>query len=96
MTGLQVDPHDVISANLFATPQRAATVAFIDPCGFHVRVAADSHIPTLEDLDDPGLSFVGLAGTVETQCPHERFPEAQVDGLVTDRASEAPTAVLSG
>ena len=96
VTGPQVDPYDVISANLLATPERAATVAFIDPCGFHVTMAADSDIPTLEDLDDPGVSFFGFAGTVETQCPHERFPEAQVDGLVTDRASEAPTAVLSG
>ena len=88
VTGLDVDRYDVIFANLFATTERAVTVAFTDaydPYGFHVMVAADSDIRTLEDLDDPGVSFAGVAGTVEASYPPELFPEASVNERVTDQ-----------
>lgn len=99
ITGLEVDQYDVVFANLFATPQRAVSVAFTDPYdtyGFHVMVAADSDIQTLEDLNSPEVSFAGVSGTVEAQYPRELFPEAMVDELVTDQANAGATAVLSG
>lgn len=99
ITGLKVDQYDVIFANLFATPPRAVSVAFTDAYdtyGFHVMVAADSAIQTLEDLNSPDVSFGGVAGTVEAQYPTELFPLATVNELVTDQANAGPTSVLSG
>ena len=99
VTGLNVGQYDVVFANLFATPQRAVSVAFTDAYdtyGFHVMVAADSDIDALEDLDNPNVSFAGVAGTVEAQYPRELFPAAQVNELVTDQANAHVTSVLAG
>jgi ABC-type amino acid transport substrate-binding protein len=99
VTGLEVGQYDVIFANLFATPERALSVAFTDPYdtyGFHVMVRADSPLDSLDDLDDPSVSFAGVAGTVEAQYPRELFPNATVNELVTDQAGVGFTAVVSG
>ena len=99
VTGLEVEQYDVIFANLFATPQRALSVAFTDAYdtyGFHVMVRADSDIQTLEDLNSPDVSFAGVAGTVEASYPPELFPEAVVNELVTEQANAGTTSVLSG
>ncbi len=99
VTGLEVDQYDVIFANLFATPERALTVAFTDPYdtyGFHVMVKADSPLQSVDELNSPDVSFAGVAGTVEAQYPKELFPEAQVVDLATDQAGVGFTAVLSG
>ena len=99
ITGLGVDQYDVVFANLFATPERALSVAFTDPYdtyGFHVMVREDSEIQTLEDLNSSEVTFAGVAGTVEAQYPRELFPEATVNELVTDQAGVGFTSVLSG
>lgn len=99
VTGLQVDQYDVIFANLFATPERAVSVAFTDPYdtyGFHVVVKADSPLQTLDDLNNPDVSFAGVVGTVEASYPKELFPSATVNDLVTDQANAGPSSVLSG
>ena len=99
VTGLEVGQYDVIFANLFATPERALSVAFTDPYdtyGFHVMVKADSPITSLDQLNDPSVSFAGVAGTVEAQYPKELFPNATVNELVTDQAGVGFTAVISG
>ena len=99
ITGLEVDQYDVVFANLFATPERALSVAFTDPYdtyGFHVMVRADSPITSLDQLDDPAVSFAGVAGTVEAQYPKELYPNAVVNELVTDQAGIGFTSVLSG
>lgn len=99
ITGLEVDQYDVIFANLFVTPERDEQVDFTEPYdtyGFHVAVKADSPIQTLEDLNDPSVSFAGVAGTVEAQYPKELFPEATVNELVTDQAGVGFTSVVSG
>ncbi|NAZ35311.1 ABC transporter substrate-binding protein [Rubellimicrobium sp. CFH 75288] len=99
VTGLEVGQYDVIFANLFATPERALSVAFTDPYdtyGFHVMVRADSPIQSLEELNDPSVSFAGVAGTVEAQYPRELFPLATVNELVTDQAGVGFTSVISG
>lgn len=99
VTGLEVGQYDVIFANLFATPERAMTVAFTDAYdtyGFHVAVLADSPIQSLDELNSPDVSFAGAAGTVEAQYPKELFPEAVVNELVTDQAGSGFTALLAG
>ncbi|WP_168771077.1 transporter substrate-binding domain-containing protein [Palleronia sediminis] len=99
VTGLEVEQYDVIFANLFATPQRALSVAFTDAYdtyGFHVMVRVDSDLQTLEDVNSEGVTFAGVAGTVEAQYPAELFPNATVTELVTDQANAGPTSVLSG
>jgi len=99
VTGLQVDQYDVIFANLFATPERAVSVAFTDAYetyGFHVVVKADSPLQTLDDLNNPDVSFAGVVGTVEASYPKELFPNATVNELVTDQANAGPSSVLSG
>ena len=99
VTGLEVDQYDVIFANLFATPERALSVAFTDPYdtyGFHVLVQADSPLQTLDGLDSPDVSFAGVAGTVEAQYPKELFPNATVNELVTDQANAGVSSVLAG
>ncbi len=99
VTGLEVDQYDVIFANLFATPERALTVAFTQPYdtyGFHIMVKADSPITSLDQLNDPSVSFAGVAGTVEAQYPRELYPNAVVNELVTDQAGVGFTAVISG
>lgn len=99
VTGLDVEQYDVIFANLFATPERALSVAFTQPYdtyGFHVMVKADSPITSLDQLNDPSVSFAGVAGTVEAQYPKELYPNAVVNELVTDQAGVGFTAVISG
>jgi polar amino acid transport system substrate-binding protein len=99
VTGLEVGQYDVIFANLFATPERALSVAFTDPYdtyGFHVAVKSDSPLASIEELNDPSVSFAGVAGTVEAQYPKELFPNAVVNELVTDQAGVGFTSVVSG
>jgi polar amino acid transport system substrate-binding protein len=99
ITGLEVDQYDVIFANLFVTPERDEQVDFSEPYdtyGFHIAVASDSPIQSLEELNDPSVSFAGVAGTVEAQYPKELFPNAVVNELVTDQAGVGFTSVVSG
>lgn len=99
VTGLEVGQYDVIFANLFATPERALSVAFTEPYdtyGFHVAVKSDSALASVDDLNDPAVSFAGVAGTVEAQYPKELFPNAVVNELVTDQAGVGFTSVVSG
>ena len=99
VTGLEVGQYDVIFSNLFATPERALSVAFTQPYdtyGFHIMVRADSPITSLDQLNDPSVSFAGVAGTVEAQYPKELYPKAVVNELVTDQSGVAFTAVVSG
>jgi ABC-type amino acid transport substrate-binding protein len=99
ISGLEVGQYDVIFANLFVTPERDEQVDFTqayDTYGFHVMVRADSPITTLEELNDPSVSFAGVAGTVEAQYPRELFPNATVNELVTDQAGVGFTSVVSG
>jgi polar amino acid transport system substrate-binding protein len=99
VTGLELEQYDVVMANLFATPERAVSVAFTDPYevyGFHVMVAKDSPIQSLEELNSPDVSFGGVAGTVEAQYPGELFPQATVVQLMTEQANVGPMSVMSG
>ena len=97
--GLEAKQFDVIFANLFATPQRALVVNFTDPYstyGFHVVVNADSNIKTIEDLNKPEVTFIGMSGTVEESYPKEVFPQANVRGIVTNDVASWIGEVASG
>jgi polar amino acid transport system substrate-binding protein len=99
ISGLEVDQYDVIFANLFVTPERDEQVDFTeayDTYGFHIAVRADNPISSLEELNDPSVSFAGVAGTVEAQYPKELYPNATVNELVTDQAGVGFTSVISG
>lgn len=83
--GLTAKQYDVIFANLFATPQRALAVNFTEPYstyGFHVVVSANSPVNSLDQLNDPSVTFVGVSGTVEEAYPKELFPKATTRGIV--------------
>ena len=97
--GLSSKQYDGVFANLFATPPRALLVNFTDPYatyGFHVVVPANSPVKSLEQLNDPKLTFVGVSGTVEESYPKELFPLAQVRGMVTSDVATWIGEVASG
>lgn len=99
VTGLEVDQYDVIFANLFATPERALSVAFTDAYdtyGFQVMVRTDSPLTSIDQVNDPSVIFSGVTGTVEAQYPKEVFPNATVTELVAEQAGAHFTAVLAG
>jgi polar amino acid transport system substrate-binding protein len=98
-TGLQSGQFDVIFANVFATPERAVNVSFTQPYfnyGFHVLVLADSPIKTLDQLNSPDVTFVGMSGTVEARYPKELYPKAKVKELVSDNSYGGPLDVIAG
>ncbi|MGE3875867.1 MAG: substrate-binding periplasmic protein [Parvibaculaceae bacterium] len=98
-TGLQSGQFDIIFANVFATPERAVTVSFTQPYfnyGFHVMVAADSPIQSLEQLNSPDVTFSGMSGTVEARYPKELYPNSQVKELVSDNSYGGPLEVIAG
>ena len=97
--GLQAKQYDVIFANLFATPQRALAVNFTEPYsnyGFHIVVNANSPVKSLDELNKPDVTFVGMSGTVEEQYPKEMFPNATVKGIVTNDVATWVGEVASG
>lgn len=97
--GLEAKQYDVVFANLFATPPRALVVNFTEPYstyGFHVVVNADAGIQSLDDLNDPDVTFVGMSGTVEESYPKEVFPEATVRGIVSNDVAAWIGEVASG
>lgn len=97
--GLTAKQYDVVFANLFATPPRALVVSFTDPYatyGFHVVVPANSPIKSVDQLNDPKVTFVGQSGTVEESYPKELYPQAQVRGMVTNDVAAWIGEVASG
>lgn len=97
--GLSSKQYDVVFANLFATPPRALVVNFTDPYatyGFHVVVGANSPVKSLDQLNDPKVTFVGMSGTVEESYPKELYPQAQVRGMVTTDVAAWIGEVASG
>jgi polar amino acid transport system substrate-binding protein len=97
--GLEAKQYDVAFVNLFATPQRALVINFTEPYstyGFHVVVSADSEISSLDQLNDPEVSFVGMSGTVEESYPKELYPNAEVKGIVTNDVATWVGEVATG
>ena len=81
--GLEAKQYDVAFVNLFATPQRALVINFTEPYstyGFHVVVDADSELASLDQLNNPEVSFVGMSGTVEESYPKELYPQRRGEG----------------
>jgi len=97
--GLTAKQYDVVFANLFATPQRALVVNFTEPYstyGFHIVVNSASALKSLEDLDSPEVTFVGMSGTVEESYPKELYPSAKVKGIATNDIAAWIGEVASG
>jgi polar amino acid transport system substrate-binding protein len=97
--GLEAKQYDVIFANLFATPQRALVVNFTQPYstyGFHVVVNVDTDIKSVDQLNKPEVTFVGMSGTVEESYPKEVFPKATVRGIVSNDVASWIGEVASG
>jgi polar amino acid transport system substrate-binding protein len=87
IAGLEAGQYDLVGANLFATPPRALVVDFTQPYstyGFHIVVNADSPITSMDQLNDPNVTFVGMSGTVEETYPTELFPDANVRAIATN------------
>lgn len=97
--GLQAKQYDVVFANLFATPARALVVDFTEPYstyGFHIVVNAEEEYRSIDQLDVPDVTFVGMSGTVEESYPKELFPQAEVKGIVTNDVATWVGEVASG
>lgn len=63
------------------------SLTFTDPYatyGFHVVVPANSPVKSVEQFNDPKLSFSCMAGTVEEIYLKGLFPQVQVRGMVTN------------
>lgn len=99
IAGLEAGQYDLVGANLFATAPRALVVSFTRPYstyGFHIVVNADSPIQSMDDLNDPSVTFVGMSGTVEETYPAEMFPEANVRAIATNDIGAWIGEVASG
>ena len=97
--GLEARQFDIAFVNFFATPERALVVNFTEPYstyGFHVVVNADTDIHSIDQLNSPDVTFVGMSGTVEESYPKEVFPQAQVRGVVTNDVAAWIGEVASG
>ena len=99
VSGLVAEQYDVVFANLFATPERALVVSFTQPYafnGFMVMVAADSPLDSLDDLNSPDVTFVGMSGSVESIFPAELYPNAKISVLVGENVAAPTQDVLAG
>lgn len=97
--GLEAKQYDVVFANIFATPERALIVNFTEPYstyGFLVVVNIDTSIKTLDDLNSPNVTFVGMSGSVESTFPKEVFPQANVRSIVANDVATWIGEVASG
>ncbi len=99
VSGLSADQYDVIFANLFATPERALVVSFTQPYdfnGFLVMVRKDSKITSLDQLDAPDVTFVGMSGSVESIYPPQIYPKSKTKALVGENVAAPAQEVLAG
>jgi cyclohexadienyl dehydratase len=99
VSGLAADQYDVIFANLFATPERALVVSFTQPYafnGFMVMVLKDSPIKSLDQLDSPDVTFVGMTGSVESIFPPQIYPKSKTKALVGENVAAPAQEVLAG
>jgi polar amino acid transport system substrate-binding protein len=97
--GLEAKQFDIAFVNFFATPERALVINFTEPYstyGFHVVVNADSDIQSMDQLNSPDVTFVGMSGTVEESYPKELYPDAEVRGVVGNDVATWIGEVASG
>jgi hypothetical protein len=88
-----------IFANLFVTPERDEQVDFTEPYdtyGFHIAVAADSPITTLEELNDPLGLLRGRGRDRRGAVSQGAVPERGGQRAGHDQAGVGFTSVVSG
>lgn len=96
--GLMADEFDV-AVDLFATPKRAAVVAFTNTymeVGFSIIVRADLPLDKWDDLNNPDIAFINLAGTAAEPLTDEWFPLAKKRNLSTENTFAPQLEVAAG
>jgi len=87
---LQANKIDLITAALFATPERKEVIDFTDPLyemGFGYLVMKDNdEINTAEDLDSEDVTIATITGTGSEQATIRAFPEAKILSMVVPGA----------
>ena len=99
VSGLAANQYDVIFSNLFATPERALVVSFTQPYafnGFMVMVRKDSPVASLDQLNSPDVTFVGMSGSVESIYPPQIYPNSKTNVLVGENVAAPAQDVLAG
>jgi len=97
--GLMAGQYDVVMVDMWATPERAQTVAFTDAYnlyGWSVMVQEGSDYQTWEDLDKDGVVISVLSGTADEQTAKRVFPKATVQGLVSENVNAPRLEVAAG
>jgi ABC-type amino acid transport substrate-binding protein len=97
--GLMAGKYDIVMVDMWATPERAMTVAFTDAystLGWSVMVRDGSPFKTWEDLDKTGITISVLAGTADEQTAKRFFPNATVKPLVSENVNAPRLEVANG
>ncbi len=97
--GLMAGQYDVVMVDMWATPERAQTVAFTDAYnvyGWSVMVREGSDYRAWEDLDKEGITISVLSGTADEQTAKRVFPKATVQGLVSENVNAPRLEVAAG
>lgn len=85
--GLTGGRYDVAFVDMFATPQRAATVMFTDSY-YNTRAIVltnqNTDLASWEELDTDGKAIVVLAGTADEAVAKEKFPNAETRPVVAE------------
>ncbi|MCF3975050.1 transporter substrate-binding domain-containing protein [Paracoccus salsus] len=89
---------DVIISGMSWTPQRNLTVNFTDPYAYSgLKIVANRQLTeglSLEDLNDPAITFAARRGATPAAAIATLFPEAQL--LLFDEDGAATQEVLNG
>lgn len=98
--GLQARQFDVVVAPLFATPSRAAAVAFTTPLyylGMAVVVRRDeTRFSTLDDLNSNSIQIAVNQGGANQKFAKQYCPSAHLTELSTPDISQVLSEVIAG
>lgn len=100
VAGLQAKQYDVVVAPLFATPSRAAAVAFTKPL-YYLGMAViarrgDSRFPLLNELNKSTVTIAVNQGGANQRFAKRYFPNAQLTELSTADISQVLSEVVAG
>jgi len=78
--GLVANKYDIADAALFETPQREKVISFVtfDKSGTCYVVRPDSKIHSLDDLNDPNLTYLGYTGYATDPLFHSKYPKTKM------------------
>lgn len=99
IAGLLARQYDVAMCDLFATPQRAQTVAFTDAymsLGFSWVVRADFAGNDPATLDSSSVRIANLSGSAMGEVIRKLAPRAEVKDVASDNVFSPHLEVISG